>query len=34
MARLLKGESLPPVVDIEYALIDKRNVDKLLAGAK
>ncbi|WP_158213392.1 substrate-binding domain-containing protein [Pigmentiphaga sp. NML080357] len=34
VARLLNGESLPAVVDIDYALIDKTTVDQALQGPK
>ena len=34
VAKLLKGESVPAEVDIDYALIDKTNVDTLLSSTK
>ena len=34
VARVLGGEPVPPVVDIDYALIDRTNVEKSLQGLK
>lgn len=34
LARVLKGESVPPIVGIDYLIVDQGNVDRLLAGAK